>query len=655
LRFGPFEVDLHSGELRTNGSKIRLQPQPFQLLSILLEHPGELVTREEIRQRLWSSDTFVDFEHSLNTSIKKLREALGEEAGTPRYIETLPRRGYRFIGHVEPVETRSPSPETESRHESTAIDAGAVREPPLRTPGGGQSFPALHAALPPTLFRRRPLLIVVTVVAVLLGAAYSVRLFSSKARSQIVPPTIQSLAVLPLENLSRDPDQEYFADGLTDVLITDMGQIMTLRVISRTSVVRYKGTKKSLPEIARELDVDAVVEGTVQRSGSRVRITAQLLDPRTDRHLWAETYERNAGEIVQLEEQLALAIAHEVGGRLTSAQEARLASKRAVNSQAYDAYLHGRDLWGERTAEAEAEARAYFEQALREDPRFALAYSGLADYYSVSWYVETDQPLAEEYARKAVALEPDLAEGHASLGIAALYEHKFAAAEKELKRALDLNPNYTMAHHWYSLYSLALGRLTEALAENDRARQLDPFSFPVNYLRGVMLLGLHAYDQAVEQLGTAVAIHPQSPAPHEQLARTHWIEGRVPEALTEQRQVAKLGHDPALFRDQGEVAAAYAKSGLRAARLKATQRMENGYARHRQDSATPPHESYSAFVIALQYGLLEDREKALHWLNQAAQERTGLFTEDLMSAPEFDFLRSDARFQDLLRRVGLPP
>ncbi len=330
LRFGAFEVDLCSGELRSHGSKVHLQPQPFQILCILLEHPGELVTREEIRQRLWSSDTFVDFEHSLNTSIKKPREALGEEAGVPRYIETLPRRGYRFIGHVEPVETSSPTPTTETSHGSTEVEVGAGLVPAQRNdvqgreadahlegergraegrsapatiameghPQGEQRRTERRSVLDPATIATeghpqepalnavkgvplRRILTVVAGVAVVLLAAYLAHLFYSRGRPQTFPVAIRSLAVLPLENLSGDKEQEYFADGLTDALITDLGKVVTLRVISRTSVMRYKGAKKALPDIARELNVDAVVEGTVQRSGDRVRVTAQLLDART--------------------------------------------------------------------------------------------------------------------------------------------------------------------------------------------------------------------------------------------------------------------------------------------------------------------------------------------------------------------------------------
>ncbi|MGD0225560.1 MAG: winged helix-turn-helix domain-containing protein [Terriglobia bacterium] len=644
VRVGEFEVDLRGGELRRNGEKIKLQERPFQILALLLQGPGEVVTRDELQQKLWPANTFVDFEHSINTAVKKLREALGDDPENPRFIETLPRHGYRLIAPVEIMEVKGSPPEA---------GVPLVLPEQVHPPGTPRQKRWLVAAMAGALVTLLATLIGLNVAGLRDRLAAYVRTYT---RAPAQAPHIESIAVLPLENLSHDPEQEYFADGLTDALITDLGQVAPLRVISRTSVMQYKRTKKLLPQIAQELDVDAVVEGTVQRSGNRARITAQLVEARTDRHLWAETYVADSGELIQLEEQTALAIAHEVSGRLTTDVEARLASKRTANPRAYDAYLHGRYLWNERTAETAVGARVYFEQALREDPGFALAYSGLADYYAVSWYAKFDQPLAETYARKAVALEPDLAEAHASLGIACVYQRKFAEGDKELKRAMELNPNYAMAHHWYSQYLLILGRLTEALAENDRARQLDPFSLPINYLRGIMLIGLHEYDRAAEQLETAAAINPQSPLPHEQLGRIHWIEGRVPEALAEKKEAATLAQDSALFHDQEEIAAAYAKSGLPGAQLKAAQLKERDYEAHRQEqeSGAPSNEAHSALYVAFQYGLLKDREKVLHWLNQASHERTDLVTYE-KAAPEFDFLRSDPRFQDLLRRVNLPP
>jgi len=651
VRVGEFEVDLRAGEVRRrNGDKIRLQELPFQILSVLLHRPGEVVTREELQQKLWPANTFVDFENSTNAAVKKLRRALGDDPKNPQFIETLPRHGYRLIA---PVEIIAPVEVVEEKHARSGAEAQAVSLEQGRLPGTPLRKHWLVAAVVGAVVMLLAMVIGLKVTGLrnrLVGYA------GANSHEPLHAAHIESIAVLPLENLSHDPEQEYFADGLTDGLITDLGQVAPLRVISRTSVMQYKRTKKPLPQIAQELDVDAVVEGTVQRSGNQVRITAQLVEARTDRHVWAETYVRDSGELIRLEEQTALAIAHEVSGRLTTTEETRLASKRTVNPDAYDAYLHGRYLWNERTAETAVGARVYFEQALREDPNFALAYSGLADYYAVSWYVKWDEPLVETYSRKAVALEPDLAEAHASLGITCVYQGKFAEGDKELKRAIELNSNYAMAHHWYALYLLTLGRLNEALAENDRARQLDPFSLPINFLRGVMLLGLHEYDRAVEQLERASAISLQPVDPHEQLARIYWIEGRVPDALAETRKVAALAHDSALFHDQEEIAAAYAKSGLPGARLTAAQLKERRYEAHqqKQEGGAPSDDSHNPLDVALQYGLLKDREKVLHWLNRASHEPGGLNVY-MKSAPELDFLRSDPRFQNLLRGMKLLP
>lgn len=615
VRFGVFELDLQAGELRKSGVLLHLPPQPFKILALLAGHPAELVTREEIRNHVWGTGTFVDFEHGLNFAIKQIRDTLGDDAETPRYIQTLPRRGYRFIAPVD-VAGLVPALEPEGaaplqRRWVVAVVSGAV------------------------------VAIAAVVFALNVGSLRD-RLLTALHLKSAAPPGIESIAVLPLENLSHDPEQEYFADGLTDALITDLGNISTLRVISRTSVMQYKGTQKPLPQIARELNVDAAVEGTVKRSGNRVRITAQLLHARTDRHLWAETYERDFEDVVRLERQVALAIAHEVTGRLTPAQETRMARSTTTNPRAYDAYLRGRYLFNQRTEEPVTEAVGYFEQALREDPHFALAYSGLADCYGVGWWTKGDLPLAEKYAHKALALQPDLAEAHASLGIAYTYGGKFAGAEKELRRALDLNPNYVMAHHWWALHLVCFGRLEEALAENDRARQLDPFSLPVNGLRMYPLLGLHQYDRAVEQAETLAVIGPRSSLPHGLLARIYWIEGRVPDAIAEERKTATMKHLPARLHDLDEVAAAFARSGLRAARVKSAQLKEKGY-----------KSTYLALDVAYQYGVVEDKGKVLEWLNQASRDNDADWNISSRTAPEFDCVRSAPGFHDLLRRRGL--
>jgi TolB-like protein/DNA-binding winged helix-turn-helix (wHTH) protein len=628
IRFGVFELDLQTGELRKCGVLLHLPPQPFKVLTLLASRPAELVTREEVRGQVWGTGTFVDFEHSLNFAIKKIRDTLGDDPETPRYIETLPRRGYRFIAPVDVVAGLVPALEPD----------GAAHAAAGRARGSSPQRRWIVAAVSGALAAIAAILFTLNV------GSLRDRLLTTLDLKSAAPPGIESIAVLPLQNLSRDPEQEYFADGLTDALITDLGNIITLRVISRTSVMQYKGTKKPLPEIARELNVDAVVEGTVQRSGSRVRITAQLVQARPEKHLWAEIYERDFEDIVRLERQMALAIAHEVTGRLSPAQETRLARSTTTNPRAYDAYLRGRYLFNQRTEEPVTEAVGYFEQALREDPHFALAYSGLADCYGVGWWTKVDLPLAEKYARNALALEPDLAEAHASLGIVDTYRGKFADAEKELRRALDLNPNYAMAHQWWCIHLTFFGRLEEALAENDRARQLDPFSLPVNNSRMFPLLGLREYDRAVEQAETEAVISPQVSNPHEWLARIYWIEGRVPDAIAEERKAATLAHRPERLRDLDEVAAVFARSGVRAAQVKFAQLTEKGY------KGAP-----GAFKIACQYGVVGDQGKVLEWLNQAFRDNELDCYVSLKSAPELDCVRSAPQFHDLLRHMGLEP
>jgi TolB-like protein/DNA-binding winged helix-turn-helix (wHTH) protein len=627
VRFGVFEVDRQARELRKRGVRIKLEDQPFEILTVLLEKPGDIVTRSELQARVWPEGTFVDFDKSLTKAINKIRTALGDSAATPRFIETLSRRGYRFIAPADIVTDLVPGPGPEG-----AAPARAGRPRGASLQGWWIAAAVLGAAVA----------IAAVLFAFQVGNLRDRLLTAFHLKSAVTRPGIDSIVVLPLQNLSRDPEQEYFADGLTEALITDLGRVITLRVISRTSVMQYKGTRKPLPEIARELNVDAAVEGTVQRSGGRVRITAQLLQARTDRHLWAESYERDSADVIQLERHMALAIAHEVTGRLTPAQETRLAHSTTTNPRAYDAYLRGRYFFGQRTPEPTAAAIGYFEQALREDPHFALAWSGLADCYAVSWWAKVDFPLAEKYARKALALDPDLAEAHASLGIIDTYRRRLPNAGKELRRALDLNPNYVMAHHWRSLYLLTLGRLEEALAENGQALQLDPFSLPANHLGVNILLGLHQYDRALEHAETEATIAPQAPWPHEEMARIYWIEGRVPDALVEERNAATLAELPARPSDLNAVAAAFTGSGLRAAQVKSAQLKEKGY-----------KGGYLALAIAFQYGLAGNKDKVLEWLNQAFRDTEANTDFNLGTAPEFDFVRSTPRFHDLMRRAGL--
>ena len=640
-RFGPFSVDLVSREVHRDGHKINLQDKPFQILAMLLERPGELVTREQIRERLWPADTFVDFEHSINTAIKKLREALENGDDATRYIETLPKRGYRLIATVE--------------------EAG-------ETPGevmlaGGTSVAAKEAAQPSTGRRRR---LVYILGSIALAGLLLVAVNTGGSRDAIrrwrntltgFPKPIRSLAVLPLQNLSTDANDDYFADGLTDALITDLGKVSSLRVISRTSVLRYKQSKQPLSQIAHELDVDAVIEGTVLRSGDKLRVTVQLIRVLPEEHLWAERYERDISNVIALEKDLALAIAHEVTGHLTTAEETAISNPKTTNPKAYDAYLHGRYLWKDRTQKAAAGAGAFFEQALQEDPNFALAYSGLADYYTVSWGDWVNVPRGLTYARRAVELGPDLAETHASLGIALQYQCAFAEAGKELQRAVELNQNYAMGHHWFAIHLYDMGRAEEALAENERARRLDPFSLPINYHRTVIFTSLRQYERAMEQADIVAAFGPND-AGHRLRADIYWAQGRVPEAIAEEKAAADFNVRPRRRTPYwDEVERIYATSGPQAALRLAAGIDESACTK-------PPGVSVPAGLpcdpgrIASFYHLAGDKEKALYWLKRGIEQNrtsvgTGCWVARTLETG-YDDMRSDPRFQEILRGLGLP-
>jgi len=366
VRFGTYEVSLQSGEVRKGGLRIRVQQQPMKLLEILLERPGEVVTREELRSRVWADESFGDFDQAVNIAIAKLRSALGDSAESPRFIETLPKRGYRFIAEVSVVDLDAHP----KRPESAPVDPLA-RVPENKVQEGGSGV------VPQPRIWTRPIIVAIALVSLLI---LPVLFFRSRGHART---GIRSLAVLPLDNLSGDPSQNYFADGMTDELITDLAQISALRVISRTSVMAYKGARKPLPQIARELNVDAVVEGSVLRSGDQVRITAQLIDAATDKHLWSQSYEGEFRDTLALQNRVAGAIADQIRINLTPQEQAALKNTKVVNPEAYESYLKGRYFWNKRTADGLKAALAYFKQAIEEDPKYAQAHSGLADTYAL--------------------------------------------------------------------------------------------------------------------------------------------------------------------------------------------------------------------------------------------------------------------------------
>jgi TolB-like protein/DNA-binding winged helix-turn-helix (wHTH) protein len=496
-RFGSFEMDLRAGELRKHGVRIRLQAQPVQILGMLLERPGEVVTREELRQALWPGDTFVDFDHGLNNAINRLREALGDSAGSPRFLETLPRRGYRFIAAVEGVLSSS------SQNSAAQV---ADTAPPTPASDKPTALPveSLNASLRTRLW----------IAGGAGGAALLVLLVSLNTggvRQRLLkaspPRRIQSIAVLPLVNLSGDPSQEYFADGMTDELITQLAQIGGLRVISHTTAMQYKGTRKSVPEIGRELQVDGIVEGTVFRSGEQVRISAQLVDAPTDQHVWAQSYERDLRDILALQKEVAGGVARQIRAKLLPGEQ-----PRAVNPQAYEAYLRGRHDLNAATSKADLEnSIANFKSALGKDTQFALAYSGLALSYLAlaDFYLAPHEvmPKAEEAARKALELDDTLSEAHDALGyVELIYRWDWPAAQQHLHRAIELNPSNALAQDHYANYLSALGRHAEAFTTSERARELDPLSLLIQANNGMYFFLGREYDRAIEREHNALEL-----------------------------------------------------------------------------------------------------------------------------------------------------
>jgi TolB-like protein/DNA-binding winged helix-turn-helix (wHTH) protein len=430
--FGPFEADLLSGELRKYTVRLKLQDQPFQVLALLLEHASDVVTREELRQRLWPADTFVDFDTGLNSAVKKLRDVLADSADEPRYIETIPRRGYRFIVPlVDPNSATVPSSTPEP-------GLHAAHETPSSQPAGSVVTSALSS-----FFTRLRLLFAAAALLLLLVACFLVyRNAGSRGTKQ---PAIKSLAVLPLKNLSGDASQDYLADGMTEALIGTLSRIHNLRVISRTSVMRFKDTHLSVPEIARTLQVDAIVEGSVIRDGARIRVHAQLIRAATDEHFWSETYDRELRDVLSLQSDVAQSIARKVEVTVTGEEHARLSSARTVDPEAYEAYLKGRYYWNKRTADSMPKAALYFEHAISKDPGYGAPYSGLADCNSgLAWhgFMSPAEVLPKAYAsaQKAVEIDPQSAEAHASLALVLDHKWDWAGAEVEFKRAFELNP-----------------------------------------------------------------------------------------------------------------------------------------------------------------------------------------------------------------------
>jgi TolB-like protein/DNA-binding winged helix-turn-helix (wHTH) protein/tetratricopeptide (TPR) repeat protein len=610
IRFAVFEVDLESGELRKHGVKIKLQQKPFQILVLLLERHGQVVTREELQRRLWPSDVFVDFESGLNNAVKKLRAALGDSAETPRFIETVARHGYRFLAIPQSAN-------------------GAPTVPPVTKKASHISRIWIAAGL--------------VVLMALIGSIWAARrraLHPASAASQI-----HKIAVLPLENLSHDEQQEYFADGMTDAIIDQLARVQGLTVISRTSTMQYKKARKPLPQIARELGVDTVVEGTVLRSGNRVRVSAQLIDAATDRHLLSRTFEQDLVDVFKLQQDVARAVAQQITSSLTARDAGRLSHPVPVDPAAYQAFMLGRFYWFKRTQDGYWKSIEYFQQAIAREPNYALAYMGLADSYFSLQNAEIVPPLqfkAQERSAilKALALDDSLAEAHTSLAHAQEMEDwDFAAAEKEYRRAVELNPNYALAHQWLGNDLAIRGRSAEALEESRKAMALDPLLALYRASYAHRIAYARRFDDAAAECNKALELDANHPTAHLYLGQIEEYRELFPSAIIHFRKAYESSGSPLHLANLGH---AYARNGNRDEAL-------NILAQLRTLSKT---RYVSPYAFALVYIGLAETEKAFEWLQKAATERSPTLTT-LKIDPVFDDLRRDPRFVSLLRQIGL--
>lgn len=625
LKFGEdFELDLRSYELRRSGQTLKLEPTPFGILVLLIEQRGELVSRQQIVERIWGKGVFLDTDNSINGAIRKIRQALNDDREDPRYIQTLTGRGYRFIAPVVELD-----------------------EEPQRPPfsQAAPDAPVASATTPSTKGKFRTVFWSALVVVVLVGAA----LWLLKTRSQTNPlPSVRSIAVLPLANLSGDPSQDFFAEGMTDQLITDLAKVSALRVTSRTSVMRYKGTKKSLPEIARELNVDGVIEGSVTRSGQRVRITAQLLHAPTDRHLWAETYDRDLGDVLKLQSEVAEAIAEQVRAELTPQQKAQLRAARPVDPDAYEAYIRGRYYLSNQFTMAQPlnAAKGYFEEAVQKDPSFALAYSGLADSYLYLAIFRQLPPKsayksALEALRKAQRLDDSIGEIHDTLGT---MKWRFGwdvnTAEREFNQAIALAPSYSCAHEDRAIYLSFMGRRADALAEIAKSNQIDPGPSSA-MAEAASYYQLRDYDNLIEASQRGIASNPNEWTQYYNLGVGYEGTGKQLEAIFEYQKAVEMSDG-----DQDATAAlahAYAANGRRA---EAQKILRNFEAKSKTAFVSP-------YVMATVYASLGDKDKAFDLLERAYQEQSLELSWHLKADLRIDSLRSDPRFQIFLHRMGL--
>jgi TolB-like protein/DNA-binding winged helix-turn-helix (wHTH) protein/Flp pilus assembly protein TadD len=642
--FGRFRLDREAHLLFSDEKIVALEPKAVEVLLILVEKRGELVPRKDLMSAVWP-DTFVE-ESNLSSNISILRRQLGVTADGGDYIQTIPKRGYRFVAAVkqaldEPVllvgqETASeaaPASETANPfHQSAGASEADATGPSTAT--------VKNSVVQPRIAQAAAAGLLALVLTLLYLAGRHWRLAGSGAEAHI-----EAIAVLPLENLSGDPAQEYFADGMTEALTADLAQIGALRVIARASVMQYKGTKQPLAQIAQRLNVEAVVSGSVLRSGKRVRITAALIRVASGQQLWAKTYERNLGDVLDLENEVARAISSEVQAKVTAQERTRLARNRSVNGDAYDAYLKGRYYYNRFTVDGFSKSIEYFEQSIKLDPDYAAAYAGLADALASLEQIGAAQsedvhPKALEAASKALAMDDGLPEAHAAMASVRANDWERSAAEKEAQRAIALNPGFPLAHLYYSNMLRHLGRREESIAEARRALELDPLSPLTNEELADAFLSARQYDVAIEQYKKTLDLYPNQAAPRDSLGWAYVYEGKYDQGMEEIRKsIGLYGEDPSL---SPEIAFIYGMTGRKGEAQKILNRL----------LSTSKKVPIAAHHFALIYVGIGKKDEAFAWLEKAYEQHSPMMAW-LEVDQRFDSLREEPRFQDLMRRVGL--
>jgi len=632
--FGPYVLDLRSGELRKFGTKVKMGEQAFQILSMLLETPGKMVTREDLRTKLWANDTFVDFDHGLNSAVQRLRDCLSDSAGKPRWVETIPRRGYRFIGQVEWSDESLPS-EILSKPGDGGVQVESSEDDSQPSVGLEPSDASRRA----WGFNRQIALLAGAVLISLLAMLPIVRRIQGASAAKRALP-IKSLAVLPLENLSGDPTQEYFADGMTDEVITMLAKIPALRITSRTSVMQYKRVHRPLREIAQQLGVDGILEGSVVRTGNRVHLTAQLIHAASDTHLWAETFDRDLSDVGSLQNELARSIAKQVGATTSGPGS----PARHISPEAHDAYLLGHYYWFAEADEYE-KSRGYFQRAIDLQPDYAAAWSGLADSYAATAMVgqlpsKAVMPQAEAAAKKALELDDLDAEAHKSMAaIQLFYRWDWKAAERESARALELNPNFAEGHHLRAYVLRSLNRMDEAVQEERKTMELDPFAKP--FVLGFALLRARQFDAALNEARIRSDAQPNNASLHGLLSYAYFLKGMEKESEEESERELQLEGEKDRLAEQVQ---AYRRGGLPAVGAQNVDRLKR--------KAAKQYVSPSDFADA--YAELGRKEETIRYLEECYRERSPHLVF-LQSDPFFDFLHSDPRYRAIINKMGLPP